>query len=62
MWEILSLGCGQLFLLCHFRVERVGMMEPVIQDLILPCVVVWFSFFLLFFFLFKSFFCHCTRE
>lgn len=26
------------------------MMEPVIQDLILPCVVVWFSFFLLFFF------------
>lgn len=32
------------------------MMEPVIQDLILPCVVVWFSSFLLFFFLIPFFF------
>lgn len=32
------------------------MMEPVIQDLILPCVVVWFSFFLSSFSSFSSFF------
>ena len=30
-------------------------MEPVIQDLILPCVVVWFSFFFFFFFLIPYF-------
>lgn len=32
------------------------MMKPVIQDLILPCVVVWFSSFLLFFFFLIPFF------
>lgn len=31
------------------------MMEPVIEDLILPCVVLWFSFFYFFFFLIPSF-------